>query len=261
MRFFQLFCLGCVVFLSGCVSNKKFLYLQKDDVNKKSPVDTALRSYQLEKFDYRIQTNDIISVRYQSLTDKNFDFLSNQNQATGGNAMIGGALLFGELVDERGEIPIPLAGKVKVAGLTVFQAQDTIQRLANLYLESPIVKVRLLNYRVTLLGEVKKEGTITLNNNRVSIIEAIGDAGGLNELADRSNVKIIRQVGSRAEVQYVNLLSEDLIKSPYYYVHQNDVIVVPPLRQRPFRVYFGQNLSIILSSVSVLLLVITLNRK
>lgn len=264
MSKYALWSAAFLLLLSACVPNRKFLYLQKNDLNKKQTLDTAVRKYALRDFDYKIQTNDIISVRYQSLTQKEFDVMGQQSQATanvGGAGFVGGALLLGELVDEHGQIPMPVVGKVKVSGLTLFQVQDTLQKLANRYLESPIVKVRLLNYRVTVLGEVLKEGAVSLNNNRVTLMEAIGLAGGLNDLADRANVKIIRQVGSEAQVQYVNLLSEDFLKSPYYYVHQNDIIVVPPLRQRPFRLYFSQNLSVVLSSISILLLVITLNRK
>ena len=86
-------------------------------------------------FDYKVQTNDIISVRYQSLTTKEFDIIGQNQQSTSelaGN--VGGALLLGELVDENGEIPMPVVGKVKVVGLTVFQIQDTLQHLANLLL-------------------------------------------------------------------------------------------------------------------------------
>ncbi|MBS1680665.1 MAG: polysaccharide biosynthesis/export family protein [Bacteroidetes bacterium] len=246
----------------SCVPNRKVLYLQKNDLVKHRADTSIARAYTLKGFDYKIQTNDIISVRYQSLTQKEFDFLGSQNQTNIGNSMyIGGALLYGDLVDEKGEIPMPVVGKVKVAGLTIYQIQDTLQALANKYLEAPVVKARLLNYRAVILGEVKKEGDITFNNNRVSLMEAIGMAGGLGELADRSNIKIIRQQNSKVEVHYVNVLEEDFLNSPFYYVHQNDLIIVPPLRQRPYRLYFGQNVSLILSSVSILLLLITLNKK
>ncbi|MBS1507543.1 MAG: polysaccharide biosynthesis/export family protein [Bacteroidetes bacterium] len=265
MRNSTIIFLGLILLFSSCVTNKKFLYLQKKgDLSRKiNPPDTSVRNYTLENFDYRIQTNDILSVRYQTLTAKEFDFLATQNQQTpaGMNGAIGGALLIGELVDEKGEIPVPVIGRVKVAGLSVFQAQDTIQKLANRYLDSPIVKVRLLNYRATILGEVNKEGSVTFNNNRVSLMEAIGLAGGLNELADRSNIKLVRQVGSKTEVHYINLLKEDFLTSQYYYIHQNDLLIVPPLRQRPFRMYFGPNFSLILSSVSFLLVIISLTKK
>jgi polysaccharide export outer membrane protein len=252
--------LAALLALSSCVTNKKILYLQKErDLKKKSnPPDSAVRNYALVDFNYKIQTNDIISVRYQSLTAKEFDFTqqnSQQNSNTGVNSNTGGALLLGDLVDENGDIPVPVVGKVKVGGLTVFQIQDTIQKIANRYLEGPIVRVRLLNYRSTILGEVNKEGSITYNNNRVSLMEAIGLAGGLTDLADRTNVKLIRQTGSKTEVHYVNLLKEDFISSPYYYVYQNDLIVVPPLKQRPFRKYFLQNLTILLSITTVLLII------
>ncbi len=245
--------------LSSCVTNKKFQLLQKNDVNKqRMPSDTVLRRYTLEDFDYKIQTNDILSVRFESLSPKEFDFLSKGMDPVAGNAaFIGGALLVGDLVDERGEIPFPVVGKIKVAGMTVFEIQEYLQKAANQYLESPIVKVRLLNYRFTVIGEVNKEGTITMNNNRVSMLEAIGLAGGMTDLADKSSVKLIRQNGNQTKVVYLNLLDESFMNSPYFFIHQNDVLIVPALKQRPFRKYFGQNLSLIISSLSLFVIVLT----
>jgi polysaccharide export outer membrane protein len=89
---------------------------------------------------------------------------------------------------------------VKVAGLTVYEVQNKLQQIADQYLESPVVKVRLINFRFTILGEARREGTVVLGNNRVNYIEAIGLAGGLTDLADKKNIKLIRQINGKAEV-------------------------------------------------------------
>ena len=233
--------------------------MQKNDVNvQNQPPDSIMRRYHVEKFDYKLQTNDIVFVKWESLSPKENDFLSSQTSL--GGSIIGGALLLGDLIDENGEIPFPVVGKVKVAGLTVFQAQDSLQAIADRYLESPIVKVKLLNYRATFLGEVNREGVVTINNNRITMLEAIGLAGGLTDLADKTSIKLIRQKGDNTEVAYLNMKDENFINSPYYYVYQNDVLVIPALKQRPYRKYFGQNLSLILSSLSLLILVLSYTR-
>jgi polysaccharide export outer membrane protein len=255
-----LFALAVMISLSACVPNKKYVYFQKNDVNKKElPKDTTLRAYSYEDFHYKIQPEDILSIRFESLTPKEYDFFSKEaGLSNQGVSQQANPLLIGELVDREGTVPFPVIGKVKVAGLTVFEAQDTLQAIANQYLESPLVKVRLINFRITVLGEVNREGNVVLANNRVSMIEAIGLAGGLTDLADKKNVKLIRQKQGKTEVQYIDLLDEDFMNSPYYFVNQNDVLVVAALRQRPYRKYFSQNLSLLVSTVSLLVLTINL---
>lgn len=252
--------LAISLLLSSCVTNKKYVYLQKDDVNDKDlPKDTIIRSYDLQKFEYRIQPEDNISVRFESLTPEEYDIFNRngggqQNQQLN----VGNAILIGELVDPQGEIMYPVIGKVKVAGLTVYEVQSKLQQMADQYLESPVVKVRLINFRFTVLGEARHEGTVVLANNRVNYIEAIGLAGGLTDLADKRNLKLIRQVNGKAQVHYIDVLDENFINSPEYYVHQNDILIVPALRQRPYQTYFGRNLSLVISSLSLLLITITL---
>lgn len=250
--------------INACVVNKKYQYLQKDDVNVKESViekDTILRSYDLSNFEYKLQPEDILSVKFYSLTPEEYDFFSvksgknnTYNQFQNGAA----ALVNGYLIDEDGNIEFPVVGKVNVSGLTIFEAQNEILEVAKQYLKNPVVEVRLLNFRFTVLGEVKKEGTYSSLNNRITMVEALGLAGGLTDLGDKSNIKIIRQGKGVAEVYYLNLLEEEFVASPYYYVNQNDIVIVPPLKQRPYQVYFGKNLALIISSVSLLILVLNL---
>lgn len=257
----QISILSIVLSMISCVPNRKFTYLQKNDLGSNSlPKDSVVRTYAIDTFRYKIQANDILSIRFESLTSKDFDFLNtNQGVSTPTQAQAN-PLLIGELVDEHGYVFYPVVGRVLVAGLTVFEAQEKLKSIAAQYLESPVVRVRLLNYRITILGEVNKEGTIVLTNNRISMLEAIGMSGGITDLADKSSIKLIRQKGGKVEILYVNLLDENFIKSPYYFVHQNDVLIVPPLRQRPYRKYFGQNLALIVSALSLLVLTINLTK-
>lgn len=245
---------------ASCVSNKKFVYLQHDDVNQRDLViDSVVRDYSFDSFDYRIQPEDILSIRFESLTPKEYDFFVRETPIGGQQlSQQANPLLIGELVDNQGEVPFPVIGKVRVAGLTVYEAQEMLQRLASQYLENPIVKVRLINFRITVLGEVNQEGTITLTNNRVNMLEAIGLAGGLTDLADKSNVKLIRMREGKAEVQYIDLLKEDFLASGNFFVNQNDVLIVPALRQRPYRKYFGQNVSVLISALTLVVLTINL---
>jgi len=252
--------------ISSCVTNKKYQYLQKDDVNVSAdafPKDTILRIYPLDDFEYKFQSEDVLSIRFYSLTPEEFNFFAlKQNQGGGSNQFQNAAsgLVNGYLIDENGDVEFPVVGKVKVAGLSIFEAQNHIQEIADQYLKDPLVEVRLLNFRFTILGEVKREGVTNSLNNRIHMLEAIGLSGGFTDLADKANIKIIRQNGRQAEIYYLNLLEEEFLASPQYYVNQLDIIVVPPLKQRPYQAYFGRNLSLFISSLSLLLIVISLFR-
>ncbi len=249
-------------FISGCVPNKKIQYLQKNDVNVKHlPVDTVLRTYTMNIRDYRIQPLDILDIRVESLTEKDFDFMERlypMQQRVGVQAQ--NILLNGFLVDNAGEIEFPVLGKLKFTERTVFEAEAMLQQALKPYLNNPVVRIRLLNFRFTVLGEVNQETQVVSMNTRVTLAEAIALAGGLTDLADRSEIKVIRQRGNQAEVFYLNLLDEEVLQSDRYYVQQNDIIVVPPLRQRPFRRYWSENLGLVLSSLSVVLLIVNLTR-
>ncbi len=249
-----------VLVLGACVPNRKYVLLQKNDVNKKDlPKDTILRSYNLQLSNYRIQPQDLLSINVETLTPDEFNFIKELNPVSGGNVggnSGAGMALRGYLVDNNGEVSFPVIGNVKFAGLSVFEAEEKLKSVLTNYLRDPIVRIRLLNFRFTFVGELNTQ--VTSFNPRISMVEAIALAGGLPEMAERENIKIIRQRGDQADVLYVNLLDENFVHSPYFYLQQNDIIVVSALKQRPFRVYWTENISIFLSTLSVVLLMITL---
>lgn len=239
-----------VVLTNACISNKKVQYLQYDDVNSKFvELDTLVRSYQPKAYEHKIQPEDVLKVTVQTITGEEFNFFKTDFDRLSGQSLSGNnMLIYGDLVDENGEIEYPVIGKVKVAGLTVFEVQKLLQSKAKENgLKEPVVKVRIMNYRFTILGETNKEGTLSTFNNRITMLEAVGIAGGFSELADRSKVKLIRYEGGDMVVAYLNFLDENFINSPYFYLHQGDVLVVPPVKQRPFRLYFRENLTLLVS--------------
>lgn len=243
---------------TSCVTNRKITYVQKNDLHQKNlPKDKVVRTYQLPEYEYRIQPEDVLSIQFQSLTKPEYNFFNQQQQE---GAMGGGnnqnIQLRGQLVDPNGEIEFLEVGKVQVEGLTVFEIREKLQKIANNYLDSPVVNVRLLNFRFTVFTE-EGEGVYTSMNNRTTIFEALGMAQ-VSELSDRKNIKVIRQQGDTTTVAYVNILDEDIMTSPYFYVHQNDVIVIPPLKQRPFRKYFGQNMSLFVTTTATVLFIVNL---
>lgn len=258
-----LFTAFMLLLLASCVPNRKILLLQKDDVNKKiAKKDTILRTHEMLINEYKIQPLDMLNIQFETLSEDNnaFDFLDKlAPQAMGGGQ--GNMLaLSGIFVNPEGFVAYPVLGKIKVAGLTIFEAESEIGKVASQYVADVVVRVRMLNFRFSIMGEVNLgERVLVASNPRLTMIEAIGMAGGLTDLADRSNIKLVRQRGDISEIIYLNILEEKFIQSPYFYIQQNDVIIVPPLKQRPFRKYFVQNLGVLSTTLSFVALIISLS--
>jgi polysaccharide biosynthesis/export protein len=257
-----------VILFSSCVPNRKIVLLQKDDLKNRKDIlrDTVLRRHKLNVVEYKVQPLDNLLINFETLSGEGdtFDFLNKitarANNGGGGGNMNSNAALNGILVNAEGNIEFPVLGSVHVSGLTLFQVQDSVRALASRYIPDVVVRVRMLNFRFTILGEVNGEKVVNSFNTRLTMSEAIGLAGGLTELADRSLVKVIRQKGSETEVFYVDLLKEEFMESPHYFVQQNDVIIVPPLKQRTFRRYFAGNLGLVTSVISFVVLIVTLSQ-
>lgn len=245
----------------SCVTNKKITYLQKDDLYDDVTVDSIYRQIEIKDYKYLLQPEDVINLTVLTLSPEEYNFFSKaatQGTRYNTNVNSSNSALYGYLIDPDGNLEFPVVGKIHLAGLSVDEAQEKIQNIALEYLEEPVVKIRLMNYRFTVIGEVPRQGNYTTFNTKISVLEAIGLAGGLGELADRSMVKIIRQNGNTADVYYINLLDESFVSSEFYFVKQGDIIDVPPLRQRPFRKYWGQNFGLVISTLSAITTILVL---
>lgn len=187
----------------------------------------------------KIQKNDILSIHvYSASIRPEVDALYNlpTAAATGAGGTTGGA--GGFLVDARGNIEYPRLGTFHAAGLTKDElATEIKKRLTEpvKLLEDPSVIIRFQNLKITVIGEVGSQGVVNVPGESVTILEAIGLAGGLTEYGLK-NIKIIRQVDGKREMGLVDLSSKDLFESPYYNLRQNDVVLVDPTKRKAKKV-------------------------
>ncbi|HEY6978366.1 MAG TPA: polysaccharide biosynthesis/export family protein, partial [Chitinophagaceae bacterium] len=130
----------------------------------------------------------------------------------------------GYLVDKNGTINFPILGTTKVQGLTISQLKDSLKIKLDKYLQDPIINIRLLNYKITVLGEVLRPSAYSIPSERVTVVDAIGMAGDLTIYGKRENVLLIREENAQRKFIRLNLNSSNIFESPYYYLKQNDII-------------------------------------
>lgn len=138
----------------------------------------------------------------------------------------------GLLVDSNGFINFPVLGEIKVAGLTRQELTSIILEKLKDYIKDPVVKIEIVNYKITVLGDVKAPGTYYIPNERITILEALGISGDLNPTAIRSNIMVIRDLDGTKKSIRIDLTKSDIFESPVYYLEQNDVVYVEPNRAK-----------------------------
>lgn len=156
------------------------------------------------------------------------------------------------IVDEKGDITFPMLGRLHVAGMTTSQLRDELTRKISADVKDPIVRVELVNFTVNVLGEVTKPGQLTVTRERFSVLDALAAAGSLNEYGDRTKVLVIRENEGKAEYHYLDLTKSDVTASPYYYMQQNDVVMVSPTATRESNARYDTNNSYKIQVVSAI---------
>ncbi len=231
---------------SACTPQKKLMYLQNKEHSTYDSSSTIFGNY-------HIKSNDNLYIQITSLTKTNFE-ISNTGAVTSIDPYY-----LSYTVDEAGNIELPMAGTVLVKGLTAEQAKMKVQDAIKQYVTNATVNLKILNYKITLLGEVSKPGTYNIKENRINILEALGQASDLTRYANRHKIMIIREDDKgQKNSYYIDLTDKRILYSEKYYVMHNDVIYVEPNKIDKATGFVEIPWSIILSTISTTVLIITL---
>lgn len=259
MRRYRLFlALSLMLALASCTSYKNVPYLQ----NPEAVNDTTTT---LPLYDATIMPKDLLSITVNT-TDPQASAPFNLIVQTPINAALANVnttsapSLQQYLVNNEGEIDFPVIGRIRVGNLTKGEAEKLIREKLQPYLkETPIVTVRMANYKISVLGEVTRPGTFTVSNEKVNLLEALAMAGDMTVYGVRDNVKLIREdVTGKREIITLNLNKADLILSPYYYLRQNDILYVTPNKVKAKNSDIGNSTTLWFSATSILVSVASL---
>lgn len=243
LKYFILLLATCL--MVSCVSSKKINYFQ--DVEYKEEEDFVFN------YEPPLQIGDMLTINVSALDQESiapFNLFEVQTVAA--------QVPLTYIIDAQGNINFPVLGKVKASQLTTKQLTDYLTKNLEPYLKDPIVNIRITNFSVTVLGEVRNPGRYQVLNERLTILEAIGLAGDLTIYGDRRNITLVREQDGKRVFETIDLTDTNLFESYYFYLAQNDAIYIPSNKTKVNSSGVGPNTSIIISAVSVLITLVAI---
>ncbi|MBX3256828.1 MAG: polysaccharide biosynthesis/export family protein [Chitinophagaceae bacterium] len=244
-----------IVCFSSCVDTKKAAYFYGiGDTTILSPYNAVPEPV--------ITRNDILTISVSSANpeaDIPFNTPNTMASTQGGNLGALAQQTSGYLVNPEGIIQFPVLGNIKVGGMTKNEIKEMLTKELSdrKLLVDPVVNIRIINFRVTVMGEVRNPSVVSVPSEKMSLLEALGMAGDLTVYAKRDNVLLIREEGGQKVIRRINLNSQDLFKSPYYYLKSNDIVYVEANAARLGSAERSMQLApLVLSSISVMAVVI-----
>lgn len=249
-RFFILILMFSIIGLS-CTRQKKMIYLQGTGIKD------SLSQFTNQMSQYKIHAGDVLNVKIISLNKDITTLFNIDNETSSSYAYSNEASLYyrGYTVSEKGVIIIPMLGEIKAEGLTIEELQVNVQKKVDEMLKEAQVIVRFGGFKFTVLGEVKRPGMFYIYNNRLTLLEALGEAGDLSDYGNRENILIVRPTETGTITFRLNLLNKNLLQDPNFYLTPNDVVYVEPVKTKNWKLN-ASNVSIILSSITTTILVI-----
>lgn len=252
LKLFYILIFPVVISFTSCGSSKEIVYFQDEIIEKNDqvPVESELI----------YKPNDLLTIVVSGLDPEavkpfNLPVIANNNSLIRAQ---GELKMQTYLVDLNGFIEFPVLGNIKLGGLSRSQATQLLKTRLTDYIKDPIVNIRLANFTITVLGEVNNPGTFTVEDERISLIEAIGLAGDLTIYGKRENVFLIREDNGVKRFTKFNLTSIKVVNSPNYYLTQNDVIYIEPNKAKVRSSSYNQNNVIIISAVATLATIIAI---
>ena len=238
--------------LASCQSYKKVPYMQ--DV---SVVNEAIQQEDL--YDAKIMRKDVLTIVVSCTSPElaapfNLIVASPSNLSISNTVTTTQPVLQPYLVDNEGKISFPVLGELKLGGLTKKEAEQMIVDKLKPYIkETPIVTVRMVNYKISVIGEVARPGTFTISNEKVNLLEALAMAGDMTVYGLRDNVRLIREDSNgKQQIITLDLNKAETILSPYYWLQQNDIIYVTPNKAKARNSDIGNSTSLWFSATSIL---------
>ena len=212
---------------ASCVPQKKMLYLKEAQMLAENQ---SINYVNDRSINYKLQPGDNLFIHFVNTIDERSMVLLNGGNTS--NYLSGDASIYlrSYTLDEDGFIEMPLVGKIELKNLTVDEAKDRLQSVLNQYINETTIIVKLSNFNLTVLGEVRQPGMYKVYQSQINLFEAISLAGNMTNFAKIEEVRIIRQTDNGSEIITVDMGSADILASPYYYLKPNDIIYVEPLK-------------------------------
>lgn len=228
----------------SCASKKDILYFQDVEVLNLEKIE--------QDFDPIIETNDILYITISSMNEEVLQpFLRNQMQIQQTSSSNPG--LDGYLVHNDGTISFPVLGDLEVGGKSRDEIETILKEKLSQFVKDVVVDVRIMNFEITVIGEVKMPGIYTIKDERVTLPEALALAGDLTEDGKRSTITIVREENGVRKVAKIDYTQADFFNSPYYFLKQNDLVYVEPSKKGVIKTGFVSDVTVVLSIVTVIL--------
>jgi len=255
-----LYLVGCIFIFAACTPQKNLMYFQPN--SQKDTANYYKYTYQQGEENYSpnyfLKTGDILYIQIMSSVDaeSNKVFGDNNNNYT--TTSESGIYLSSYVIDNNGEVNLPIVGKVKVSGMTIEQARQTIEGKVVEWLVKPVVVCKMVSFKISILGDVNRPGTYTFYKDNVSIFDIVAAAGDLTYYGNRAEVKIVRKTAKEDIVMKVDLRKVDILKDKQYYLQPGDIVYVRSNKVTKSLSYFSQPLSTITASMSLIATIVTL---